>query len=167
MIMKKIWLSVLILCSGVGLCGCSQELPPASILRDEARVGGTLSFVYDKNEKMVFVGGEGEVLQYSSADEMKGLEEGNRFGLKVSAPDVELDLSSASLEMNEKTYSADEFLEKVEGASQRQFYLYPLFSKDNKETKFSITWQEGTKKQCYEVLVNEGTKFMNKDGSVE
>ena len=47
-----------------------------------------------------YVGGEDEYLTYTTGDESKGYAEGNRVGLKVTAPDVELDLDNAVLEMN-------------------------------------------------------------------
>ncbi len=165
--MKRFCLMLLIICCVFALAGCSKKLDSASITRDDARVGGSLSFVFDKNERKIFVGGEGEVLQFSTADETLGLEEGNRIGLKITAPTELLDVSTAKLEMNGVNYSADDFLEMVGGQPQRFFNLYPTFTKDDAKAKFCVIWQEGTAKQCYEVFINEGTRFMDKDGNVE
>lgn len=147
-------------------CG-SKELDSASIVRDDLRTGGSLSFVYDKNQRVTYVGGEDEVVQFSEADESKGLSEGCRIGLKVTAPDENLDLETATLEMNGVNYSSGNFLETINGQKQRFFNLYPLVSKEDDEIKFSVTWQDGTKQQDYKIIMVSGTKYMQKDGSVE
>ncbi len=147
-------------------CG-SKELDSASIVRDDLRTGGSLSFVYDKSQRVVYVGGEDEVVQFSEADESKGLSEGCRIGLKVTAPDENLDLETATLEMNGVNYSSRNFLETINGQKQRFFNLYPLVSKEDDEIKFSVTWQDGTKQQDYKIIMVSGTKYMQKDGSVE
>lgn len=147
-------------------CG-SKELDSASIVRDDLRTGGSLSFVYDKSQRVVYVGGEDEVVQFSEADESKGLSEGCRIGLKVTAPDENLDLETATLEMNGVNYSSRNFLETINGQKQRFFNLYPLVSKEDNEIKFSVTWQDGTKQQNYKIIMVSGTKYMQKDGSVQ
>lgn len=147
-------------------CG-SKELDSASIVRDDLRTGGSLSFVYDKNQRVTYVGGEDEVVQFSEADESKGLSEGCRIGLKVTAPDENLDLETATLEMNGVNYSSGNFLETINGQKQRFFNLYPLVSKEDDEIKFSVIWQDGTKQQDYKIIMVSGTKYMQKDGSVE
>lgn len=146
-------------------CG-SKELDSASIVRDNLRTGGSLSFVYDKSQRVVYVGGEDEVVQFSEADESKGLSEGCRIGLKVTAPDENLDLETATLEMNGVNYSSGNFLETINGQKQRFFNLYPLVSKEDDEIKFSVTWQDGTKQQDYKIIMVSGTKYMQKDGNV-
>lgn len=73
--MKKTKFLVFIACflAVISCVGCgSQKLDSAQIVRDDARTGGSLSFVYDKNKRIVFIGGENEVVQYSNADESKG-----------------------------------------------------------------------------------------------
>ena len=144
-------------------CG-AKEISSANIFRDDARVGGSLSFVYDKNDRKIYVGGQGEAVQYSQGNEI--FDAGTRVGLKVVAPDVGLDLSSAKLEMNGIGYSAEEFLEKVNGSFQRYFLIYPLVSKQTPKVKFSVVWAEGTKEQTYVLEIVEGTKFLNEDGEV-
>lgn len=146
-------------------CG-SKELDSASIVRDDLRTGGSLSFVYDKNQRVAYVGGEDEVVQFSEADESKGFSEGCRIGLKVTAPDENLDLETATLEMNGVNYSSGNFLETINGQKQRFFNLYPLVSKEDDEIKFSVTWQDGTKQQDYKIIIVSGTKYMQKDGIV-
>ncbi|MBP3619673.1 MAG: hypothetical protein J6J24_03335 [Clostridia bacterium] len=165
---KKVFLTMMLTLCLFFVCGCgAKNLESASIVRDEARVGGSLSFVYDQNGKTVYIGGENEVVQYSAKDESRGLEEGNRVGLKVTAPNEKLELESATLEMNGITYSAKEFLESVEGNLQRFFYVYPYFSKNDDIVKFCVKWQDGTKEQCYKIYIVEGTRFMDKSGNVE
>ena len=145
--------------------GCaSREISSANIFRDDSKVGGSLSFVYDKNDRKIYVGGQGEVVQYSEGNEI--FDSGTRVGIKVVAPDESLDLSSAKMEMNGLNYVAEDFLEKVNGNLQRYFLIYPLVSKKNSIVKFSVTWADGVKKQCYALQVVDGTKFMNQDGEI-
>lgn len=170
--MKKMRFPVVLLCMLLLLpfisCGCgSKELESASIVRDDARTGGSLSFVYDKSQRIVYIGGEDEVVQYSEADETKDLSEGCRIGLKITAPNESLDLSTATLEMNGINYSSGNFLESINGQKQRFFNIYPIVSQEDDTVNFSITWQDGTKKQEYKIVVVSGTKFMQKNGSVK
>lgn len=159
--MKKFAVSFLLICLII-LSGCGgRELNSAKILRDDVRTGGSLSFVYDSNQRTVFIGDEGEVVQYSVGDD----NEGNRVGIKVIAPDEKLNLDNASLKMNGVNYS--NFLEVINGQKQRFFNLYPIFNEKQKTTSFSVKWSDNTKEQTYKLVIVEGTKFMKKDGSVE
>ena len=167
--MEKTKFLVLIACflAVLSCVGCgNKKLDSAQIVRDDAGTGGSLSFVYDKDKKIVFVGGENEVVQYSNADESKGLDAGCRIGLKVIAPDENLDLANASLEMNGVNYASGKFLETINGQIQRFFNIYPIVSKKNSSVKFSVVWQDGTEKQEYRIVVVNGTMFMDKDGNV-
>ncbi len=148
-----------ILCSGCG----EKELSSANVFRDDARTGGTLSFVYDKDDRVIYIGGEDEYIQYSSADEERGLSAGNRVGLKVVAPDEKLDLNESRLEMNKVVYSGGSFLESENGEKQRFFVIKPLFSDKVREVSFKVCWQDGTKEQTYKVVVKDGTKFLEKE----
>ncbi len=164
----KIFLLMSLILTTVFSFGCGgRELESASITRDDARTGGSLSFVYNKDTRKIYVGGEGEVIQYSSANDALGFEEGCRVGLKITAPDEELDLSTATLEMNDIKYSMGNFLEKINDKPQRFFNIYPAVSKQDDTVEFSITWQEKTKEQKYKLIIASGTKFMNKDGEIE
>lgn len=168
--MKKTKFLVFIACflAVISCVGCgSQKLDSAQIVRDDARTGGSLSFVYDKNKRIVFIGGENEVVQYSNADESKGLDAGCRIGLKVTAPDENLDLANATLEMNGVNYASGKFLETINGQIQRFFTIYPIVSKKNSSVKFSVVWQDGTEKQEYKIIVVKGTMYMDKDGNVK
>ena len=146
--------------------GCGKSVSSAKIVRDDLRVGGTLSFVYDKNSREIFVGGEDEVFQYSAKNEEKGFDEGNRFGLKVIAPDEKFDLKNAKLEMGGVSYLSEDFLEVIDGQIQRFFYIYPSFSKDNRKVTFAIVWDDKTQKQEYKIIVVDGTRFMDKNGEI-
>lgn len=167
--MKKVKILLFFMCffSIFVFTGCeTKQLSSAKIFRDDARTGGSLSFVYDKEARKVYIGGKGEIVQYSSADENRSLDAGCRIGIKVVAPDEDIDVSSAILEMNDINYSADEFLEKINGQVQRFFNIYPLFSEENDTMKFYVVWQEGAEKQEYELKIMKGTRFMDKDGNV-
>lgn len=167
---KKVKLFVLMSLVFVAIfsSGCGKtELESASITRDDARTGGSLSFVYNADTRKIYVGGEGEVVQYSSANESLGFDEGCRVGLKITAPDEELDLSTATLEMNDIKYAMGNFLEKINDKPQRFFNIYPAVSKQDDTVEFSITWQEKTKEQNYKLIIVSGTKFMDKEGNVE
>lgn len=166
--MLKIFVISLCLFSSLAFFGCGdKELPSAYITRDDARTGGSLSFVYDKNMRTIHIGGEGEVVQFSSGDVGKGISEGTRVGLKVTAPDENLDVENATLEMNGVNYASGDFLESVNGQKQRFFNIYPVVGKTDKEIKFSVTWADGTKKQEYKIIIVDGTKFLNKNGEIE
>lgn len=168
--MKKLRILIvfLCLCGVIAMVGCGdKEVDSAKITRDDARVGGSLSFVYDQKERLVTVGGKDEVVQYYAADEIRKLDAGCRIGLKVTAPDENLNVENAVLEMNGVVYSSGEFLENVDGQKQRFFNIYPVVSKEVPSVSFSIKWQDGTKKQTYKMVVENGTKFLNKNGEVE
>lgn len=159
--MRKIFLLLLCLVSVFTLAGCGdKEISSASIVRDDARTGGSYSFVYDKKERLITIGGEGEVIQYSSANLAEGVDAGCRIGLKVTAPDEVSDLEDATLEMNGVNYSSGDFLEEINGQKQRFFVIQPLVSEEDKEIGFSVKWQNGTKKQQYKIVIAPGTKFM-------
>ena len=167
--MKKLKILTVVLCvfSALLLSGCgNKKLDSASIVRDDLRTGGSLSFVYDKKERIIYIGGQDEVVQYSQADEMRDLDAGCRVGLKVIAPDENLDLSTATLEMNGVNYSSGSFLEKISGQRQRFFNLYPVVSPKDEKVSFSVTWQDGTEKQTYKIIIVSGTKFEDKDGNI-
>ena len=159
--MKKIVFCFLILLT-LFTAGCgAKECPSAIITRDEAHTGGNLSFVYDANDKKVYVGGEGEFLQFSSADEVKDLEEGYRVGIKVSAPSGVEGFESASLEVNGVTYG--DFWEKIEGQDGRYFYLYPTFSEKVKKSSFTLTYNKNCKPQKYTIYLNDKTNFLKNE----
>lgn len=167
--MKKLKIAVVLMCVLCAMfcssCG-SREIESATIVRDDLRTGGSLSFVYDQKERIVYVGGDGEIIQYSEKNDSIGIDEGCRIGLKITAPDELLDLETASFEMNGVKYSSNEFLEKINGQLQRFFNIYPTVSENRKTVSFSITWQEGTAKQNYKLIVVDGTKFMDKNGEI-
>jgi hypothetical protein len=147
-------------------CG-AQEVESASITRDDARVGGSLSFVYNSDTRKISVGGEGEVVQYSSANESLGYDEGTRVGLKITAPNEVADISSGTLSINDVRYSIKDLLVKVDGQPQRFFEIYPKVSDVDDSVEFSITWKDKTKRQDYQLCIVKGTKFMQSDGSVD
>ncbi len=156
--MKKVLLIFLILLSIVSTACGTKIYSSATITRDEANTGGDISFIYDEHTKNIYFGGEGEYLQYYSADEVKGLDEGYRVGIKVTAPSEVKDLEDAVLEINGNKYN--DFFEKIESQPQNYFYIYPTFSEETKEINFKITWTQMSKPQKYKVVLNEKTKFL-------
>lgn len=156
--MKKVLLIFLILLSIVSTACGTKIYSSATITRDEANTGGDISFIYDEHTKNIYFGGEGEYLQYYSADEVKGLDEGYRVGIKVTAPGEVKNLDDTVLEMNGNKYN--DIFEKIENQPQNFFYIYPTFSEETKEINFKITWTQMSKPQKYKVVLNEKTKFL-------
>lgn len=160
--MKKYLICFLLLIT-LFASGCGAESYPSAIItRDEANTGGNLSFVYDSHSREIYFGGEGEYIQFYSANEASGLKEGYRVGIKVTAPDAVTTTEDAMLEFNDATYN--DFLEKVEGQEQNYFYLYPTFSVEARETNFKITWNKNAKPQIYKIILNEKTNFLKGEG---
>ena len=93
---------------------------------------------------------------------MKGLDEGYRVGIKVTAPNDVESVEGATLEVNGTSYT--DFLEKIEGQEQNYFYIYPTFSEDSRETNFKITWNKNAKPQSYKIILNEKTNFLKSEG---
>lgn len=150
----------------VGLFGCGKEFSSANITRDDLRVGGSLSFVYDNELKRIYVGGKDEVIQYSEENTEKGYSAGNRVGIKVYAPDEKIKLDETKLEIDGVKYSGGEFYQTIDGQKQRFFVIYPSFSKNDMRKQFSVVWQDGAKKQTYEIVIAHGTSFMGQNGEI-
>lgn len=159
--MKKVLLIFLILLSIVSTACGTKIYSSATITRDEANTGGDISFIYDEHTKNIYFGGEGEYLQYYSADEVKGLDAGYRVGIKVIAPSEVKNLEDAVLEINGNKYN--DFFEKIESQPQNFFYIYPTFNEKTKEINFKITWNQSSKPQKYKVILNEKTKFLKSE----
>ncbi len=159
--MKKVLLIFLILLSIVSTACGTKIYSSATITRDEANTGGDISFIYDEHTKNIYFGGEGEYLQYYSADEVKGLDAGYRVGIKVTAPGEVKNLDDTVLEMNGNKYN--DIFEKIENQPQNYFYIYPTFSEKTKEINFKITWTQMSKPQKYKVVLNEKTKFLESE----
>ena len=144
------------------LFGCQKTMSTATILRDDARVGGSLSFVFDKNLHTAYVGGDGEFVQFSQSNAEKGFDAGYRVGLKVVAPSEKINFDNSKLEINGVKYVLGSFLETINEEKQGFFNLYPEFSKEDREVNFSIKWDDGIKKQEYKIILAEGTGFAGK-----
>ena len=145
---KKILIFVCLSCA-LFLAGCNEkELPPATIVRD--------AFL-----PLESIPSADEIIQYSSDE----ISQGTRVGLKVIAPDENIDLSSAKLEMNDQNYT--NFMEKINDTPQRFFVIYPTLSAKDNNVSFTLTWSDDTKPQTYKITVAPGTKFMSDSGEVE
>ena len=152
---------ILVLCVLV-LCGCEEKMSSASITRDEAKTGGSLSFVYDMHDRTIYVGGEGEFVQYTAKNISKGIDAGNVIGLKIEAPSEVDNISETVVEMNGRVYK--NLAIKINGDEQRFFYFYPDLK--SKDLTFSIDWNERLKGQSYKIVLVKGTKFLNENGEV-
>lgn len=159
--MKKVLLIFLILLSIVSTACGTKIYSSATITRDEANTGGDLSFVYDSHDRCVYFGGEGEYIQFYSANEVSGLEEGYRVGIKMIAPSEVKKLEDAVLEINGNKYN--DFFEKIESQPQNYFYIYPTFNENTKEVNFKITWNQTSKPQSYKIILNEKTNFLKSE----
>ena len=159
--MKKVLLIFLILLSIVSTACGTKIYSSATITRDEANTGGDISFIYDEHTKNIYFGGEGEYIQFYSANEVSGLDAGYRVGIKVIAPSEVKNLDDTVLEVNGTSYT--DFLEKIEGQEQNYFYIYPTFSEDSRETNFKITWNKNAKPQSYKIILNEKTNFLKSE----
>ena len=93
----------------------------------------------------------------------KGYAEGNRVGLKVTCPDVDLNLENSKLMMNGRTYSVGDFYQTVDGQKQRFFNIYPAFSQDDRVVFFSVVWDSNIKEQKYKIEIVDGTIFGQKE----
>lgn len=152
---------ILVLCVLV-LCGCEEKMSSASITRDEAKTGGSLSFVYDMHDRTIYIGGEGEFVQYTAENISKGIESGNVIGLKIEAPNEVENVSETVVEMNGKVYK--DLAVEINGNEQRFFYFYPDLQSE--DLTFSIDWNERLKGQNYKLVLVKGTKFLDENGEV-
>ena len=163
-LLKRLFFISLVILSCLSLAGCgAKEVSSAVITRDDERIGGSLSFVYDSHEKAVYIGGEGEFIQYYEKSLERNWKEGNRVGLKITAPKEVTDISKTTLEMNGVTFA--DLGAKVNGEAQNFFNIYPTITETTREIKFKVSWDEETKAQEYKVIIVEGTKLLNKDGT--
>lgn len=162
--MKK-FLCLFLILSAFLLTGCGgKEISSARITRDDARTGGSLSFVYDKSAREIYIGGEGEVIEYCLADLSRNLSAGNRIGLKIYTPTELENSTNVVLEMNGVTYSS--FLETIDGQIQNYAVIYPSLSPDTKESIFKITWDKDIEPQTYKIRIVAGTKFLDENGEI-
>lgn len=161
--MKKKFLCLLLIFSMLVLGGCfAKNISSANIVRDEAKVGGSLSFVYNHNDRCAYIGGEGEFMEFYKGD--LSLSAGNRVGLKVIAPSEVKDYGKVILEMGGQSYS--DLFQVVSGQKQNYFYIYPAFSEENREVSIKINWADDIESQEYKVYIVSGTKFLNENGEV-
>ena len=161
--MRKKFLCLLLIFSTLFLSGCfAKEISSAEIMRDEAKVGGSLSFVYNQKDRCVYIGGEGEFVEFYKGD--LSLSEGNRVGLKVIAPNEVEDFEKVTVEMSGESYS--DLFQVVSGQKQNYFYIYPAFSEENREVKMKINWADDIESQEYKIIILSGTKFLNINGEV-
>lgn len=149
------------------LFGCNnKEIDYATLKRDDANIGGSLTFVYDSSAHIAYFGGENQVVQYYDANVLNNNTAGCRVGVKIIAPTDIKDFSKATLIMNKIEYTEGSFLETVDGEIQNFANIYPVVSPDANKIKFIIKWGDKIKEQEYEIIIVEGTLFMNEKGEV-
>lgn len=162
----KSLICVLLIFMAISFAGCGgKEVSSAKISRDDEMTGGSLSFIYDENSRTIFVGGEGEFIQYYEKDLSKGWESGNRIGLKIEAPSEVENLKKTTLEMNGVTFT-DMFV-KIDGQQQNFFNIYPVVTETTNEIVFKITWEEEIATQTYTIKIVEGTALLDNEGNVK
>ena len=159
-----ICLVLILLTFSLASCG-GKEVSSATISRDDEFVGGNLSFVYDEHSRTIYIGGEGEFIQYYDKDLTRNWEEGNRIGFKITAPSEVENLKKTTLEMNGMTFT-DMFV-KIDGQQQDFFNIYPLVTEDTKEIVFKITWEENIATQTYTIKIVEGTALLDSDNEIQ
>lgn len=138
------------------------ELSYGTVSRDPSQVGGAdVSFVYDSSTHTATFGGEGQQINYYSADVNLGRTEGNRVGIQITAPESVKDLSKATLTYNGTTYENGSFLD-----GDNYVWVYPLVNENLKTQTIKIRWQEKTKEQVYTVKIADGTTFAPKSSAL-
>ena len=146
------------------LGGCHEKtFNYQNLQRDIYNTGGNLTFVYEEVSHTAIFGGEGEVVQYYTADIAKGwTEEGCRVGIQILVPNGVKDFKSGTAILGEEKLDAEEFyIETTEGNINYALFQ-PLVDQEKSQIELKITWQEGFKQQTYKIVIKEGTTFMEK-----
>ena len=125
-------------------------------------VDGDISIEYDKDLRNIFLGGQGESLQFREADITKGLTEGGYYvGIEFAAADKLDNLETGIMEFNGKRQEGGEFFSEVGGQRQAKFVIYPRFSEKDRTATLKLTWQDGSQEQVYKIILREGTILEN------
>lgn len=143
------------------LCGCgSKTLESANVEPVADLTNGGVKIEYNKDLKEIYVGGEGEVLNYFEPDIALGVDKpGWRVGLKFTAAAEVTEYETGIMTMQGKTISAGQFYRNVNGQKSRDMIVYPVFSEEEREIEIKVIWQDGTKEQTYKVKVLPHTQF--------
>ena len=144
------------------LVGCNNKvLPNAIISRDDYLIGGNISFVYNKENGNIFLGGEDEVIQFYQSDLAKGWEsDGCRVGLKIISPCKVEDVNNIKIKLDGEILRDDGLFSIVNDEKIAQINLYPLVSNEKKDLSLEIKWTSTSKTQCYNIIIKDGTRFM-------
>ena len=161
--MKYLKLPALALICLFLLTACQQNLPYSSVTRDDEMTGGSLSFSYNEEAHIAEFGGEGEIVQFYSADIAKGWEEeGCRVGIAFSAPSEVKDFEGSSIWVDGEKIAGGEFYQTVNGQKVGRVVLTPLVSEEKREIQIKVEWNDNSPAQTYKIRIKDGTQFMNK-----
>lgn len=145
------------------LSGCQDKTFDYQIMRrDIYKTGGNISFIYDEVSRTAIFGGEGETVQFYESDIAKDWQEaGCRVGVQILVPNEVDDFKSGSAVLDgQKIEAQDFFVEEEDGINYAVFQ--PLVSKEKSHLQLKIIWQDGFEEQTYNIVVKEGTAFMEK-----
>lgn len=154
-IMLFLCLIISLACVFVG-CAEKVDLPYSVMERDAGKTGGeNLTFSYNAHEHILTVGGDGEKIEFYTANSSIGRNiAGNYIGVKIAAPEGVRDFKEAKLEFNGKTTQNGEFL-----VGKDFTIVYPKVTEKERDFEIKITWQKNAKPQTYKVHIAEGTKL--------
>lgn len=161
--MKRFLVSFFILSCLCVMTACQQALPYSDITRDREMTGGSLSFVYDKENHTAIFGGEGEIVQFYQSDVTKGWKEsGCRVGVELTAPNDVKDYESGNLWIDGEKIQGGEFFKVVGENKVGKVILTPIVSAEKREVEIKVEWSDGVPSQTYKIKIKEGTQFMER-----
>lgn len=152
---KKVTLLCLTLACLLSGCGGGLQI---DVERDVYLTGGSLSFSYDENSKTAYFGGENEVIGYYEGDISRGIDEGNRVGLKITLGGVD-DLGSLTFKVGREEFSGEDVATLIND-KPAYFQIFPLVEKSG--DKIHITLEYKDKKGDFYVKIHEKCILMEK-----
>ena len=143
------------------LSGCGGKSVAYSFIEQDAyHTGGNITFVYDHISHTAYFGDKGEFIEYYDEDIAKGWrEEGNRIGFKIALPQNVDDYMSATAIIDGKEMSYDQF---IVGEEVKYALFQPIVNKETSLLIIKIRWESSAKEQIYNIVIREGTGFINK-----
>lgn len=159
---SKYGIMAFIMCLLFLSCGCSQkEVDNALIFRDSSMTGGNITFSYDRQNGKIYFGGEGETIQFYEKDISKGWnDDGCRIGLSIISPISIDDVDGIEIKLDGKVVKENNLFSIVNDDEIPQINLFPIVSQEKKNLTLEIKWSSSTKTQNYEIIILEGTNFM-------
>lgn len=138
-----------------------DKIPKGTISWDPGYTGGVEPVV--DGDEITF---DGEIEWYG-ADVSLGRVEGNRVGVKITAPEEYTadDLNNATFTYNGTTYEWLEVTDDI--VDGRYVYVYPIVSNDNKEIEIVISWVDGYEQTFKIKVTDESTFALPPKGTIE